>query len=702
MANLTGSSGAQVILFRPLVGQVSLRGPSHPFFPRWNASLGRIAWLPVVFLLCLLTLGCGGGDDKPPPRSAAPPNTAPPAAKPAPEKVAAKPAKQPAEKEEAADELAENVGDSASDADAGANEGATDGDAKKTEKSANKSEKEKPKPEPPKRPVELDKWKTEHYLSAKRDRDRRLEEAIKLMGEKFAGDARAANLFKQLMVVDHLPAEKKPDGTEGKPIDVIPTRQVVDAAVVSLGLNRTPEATQILKDLLLGKLETPLAGRQLVVVVLTEMVKHLDYPENEEYIFGLLTQPDRTLEGVTLNPEAPLTNDKLRAEILGLIGSKSSPQFNMRLAKFLEDPSITKATASDFESMLVRDRPDTLLAKLVLYQNEHAELRTKNAAEAAMLAHSDLALSMLLGLPPRLEEMPPIGAISRPTKRQNGFPDEEIQSEMLFASNCWTPQIQDFLLAQINKKGDLVNSPGPTQLIGTMPTTSARFAMNELVNLQAKNGPRGWTSAGMFGRATTDPAFVIMAKSVYHGPPRRTTDAPDQTKRDAWRDAMDPLIQGWIRRFYSAARNSTPEMWSQAKESGTFRVVPHRDANIVTEFHLVWPGEQQAMIPDVPLAPLEIHYMRIEEENVPDKLAAHYKRFGASGANAPKRTVRNGHWFDDLGSGATPKSKRSVDVIISHKPIVEEKPTPGVVSQPKPIPVVIDILTIEIPDPATK
>ena len=313
----------------------------------WH-TLGQIACIPLVALVCLILPGCGG-EDPPPPHAAAPPvqPTPPPVTPP------------PVEEEEPAEEPEE------------------DPEAKKPMEVP----KEEPKPEPPKRPVDLSKWKKDDYLAAKKEHDRKLEEAVKLMGEKFQKDPRAAGLFKAILLIEHLPAEKRPDGTMGKPTDLAVPVNVSDALVKALAMNQTPEATAILKDLMFGKLETPVTGRAAVNSVLTEMVKYLDYEEYEDFIFDLLTQPQKTLDGVVLVPEAPLTNDRLRTEILGLLNATSTRRLNVRLAKYLEDPAVTKALATDLESMLIRDKADTLTAKLILYQNEQAEKRSKRRAD---------------------------------------------------------------------------------------------------------------------------------------------------------------------------------------------------------------------------------------------------------------------------------------------------------------------------------
>jgi hypothetical protein len=564
--------------------------------------------------------------------------------------------------------------------------------------------KKEPEPEVPQRPEDLSKWKKNDYLSAKKESDRKLEAAVLMMGEKFQGDARAAGLFKELLVVEHLPAQKMPNGTMGRPTELAVTTAVSNALIKSLVLNQTPESTAILKDLMYGKIESPMDDMRVVNVILSEIVQHLDYQEYEDFIFGLLTQPEKTLDGSVLAPEAPLTPDRLRALLLSLLSTTSSPRINVRLAKYLEDPEVTKALAADIEGMLIRDKPDTLTAKLILYQNPHAEKRTILSSENTMVAHSEIAVGYLLGLPSKLEEIPPAGTVSRPTARQPGLSAGEIAAEMAFAKECWTPELQTYLMQQIAKQPDPTALPGPLKLIGAIPTALARGNLNEIVTANAYRGPAPWNAAGMFGRSTTDPAFLIMAKNLYHNPARRGgRGAPDKETQDKWRDAMEPLVQGWIKRFYSAARNSIPEDWAAAKETGNFKITFHRGAQVVTEYHLLWPGTAQANLPEVPLAGLEVHYYRLEDRAVPEKIIGHYKRYGATGPNAPKRKeMTNGAWYDDLDHGADPKSKRSVDIYINHKAIPEEKAPPGVILEPKAVPISIDILTIEIPDPAEK
>ena len=574
------------------------------------------------------------------------------------------------------------------------------------EKKEDPMEKEEPaEPEVPSRPDDVTEWKVPDYLSAKQDNDRRLQEAVNYMAEKFSGRPEVAELFKKLLLIETKPGQKLPDGSRDRDIEVRVSLPTTNALIEGLGKNKTPESKEVLKEILLGKIKTPADGRRGLNLVLNAFINNIDYQPYEDIIFTLVTNPEEVTEGATINPEDPLPLNRFQSNLIASLGQSTTTSLCNRFAKHLDDPQVTQELATQLESLLKTDRPESLQAKLILYQNKQTEKRTKASTESTLILHSDTALKMLLGVPPKLETFPEPGTLSRPSRKQEGYTKEEIAIEMNFAEMCWTPAFNDYLNGQMKKAPGLEQVPGVIQLLASMPTDFGRFSISEVLSYHAYRGPGIFTSAGLMGRAPTDPGFVIQAKQIYHGSPRRVTrvnkddirPTVDQAARDQWESSTDSLVQGWIQMMYSAAQNSDAKEQAALRDQSNFRVNLHPNARVVAEYHLVWPGESQSMIQKVTLAPVEIHYIRIEEEfALPEKMESSYKRYGG-GISSPKHDVKNGFWFDDLANGSTPRSKLSIDIRMNHKPIIEDPKAVGN-NDPKPIPLSIDILTIEVPE----
>ena len=115
----------------------------------------------------------------------------------------------------------------------------------------------------------------------------------------------------------------------------------------------------------------------------------------------------------------------------------------------------------------------------------------------------------------------------------------------------------------------------------------------------------------------------------------------------------------------------------------------HSGAQINSQYHVSWPEGIADKMGSSQVAPLDLHYVRIEQEDRPNRLVSHYRRF------ARKSEVRDlrsgGFWIDGLGSGIDPNSKISVDVRITKTGAYN-------LSDMEKQPVVVEILTVQIPD----
>jgi hypothetical protein len=296
------------------------------------------------------------------------------------------------------------------------------------------------------------------------------------------------------------------------------------------------------------------------------------------------------------------------------------------------------------------------------------------------------------------------------------------------AALLWTDDNADKLgdilldLERLDTRADLV------RILASMPTAGARRNLQKLFDKFQDEGPSSFTTAGLLGQNLMDPAFLLVAKKAYHDKetqrPARGRAAPQNDPYGGYGAAggaagLDPWeqeVETYVR-FLSEtlAQGESPwqaeatadvdgdagaepaETGSDAEvDTGPRGAMPvrlHRGAEVVEEYHARWPTDVADKLPGANIGPLEIHYVRIEEENRPAQLAASYRR--QAGRKPIERTSDGGGWIDGLVENGPTGDRHSIDIRIYNDP-----DTSGVNAQLRPNderPIVIEILTVTIP-----
>jgi hypothetical protein len=120
--------------------------------------------------------------------------------------------------------------------------------------------------------------------------------------------------------------------------------------------------------------------------------------------------------------------------------------------------------------------------------------------------------------------------------------------------------------------------------------------------------------------------------------------------------------------------------------------------NVVAKYKLNWPADLEGHVSGVEITPMIIHYLRLEDVSRVSKVAAFYER---QLSTARKRTIDDGIWIDAAQTGMKPTWRRSVDIMVHEKNPSDddEKSSSSSGRRVEDEPLVIEILTIEIPDP---
>lgn len=156
-------------------------------------------------------------------------------------------------------------------------------------------------------------------------------------------------------------------------------------------------------------------------------------------------------------------------------------------------------------------------------------------------------------------------------------------------------------------------------------------------------------------------------------------DGPDRPEDDAFGTRADP----------------------DADAAAKLPVELHEGASVVAEYHVNWPNDVAGDLAGVDLAPMIIHYVRIEETNRVNKLVSHYQKRLKS---AKLRTIDNGKWLDQVDDGSSERRRRSIDVMVyatEPAPAGAAGSAGAKTEKPKNVdePLVVEILSIEIADP---
>ncbi len=240
-----------------------------------------------------------------------------------------------------------------------------------------------------------------------------------------------------------------------------------------------------------------------------------------------------------------------------------------------------------------------------------------------------------------------------------------------------------------------------------------------------ESGPAG----GQFNKAVCDPGFLVLVKMLPIRPEKngrgsrgtKHTGRVNQGGRmdeagmggpgmmggrpgmggngglssiTDWQKVHENLLYRFCEAFSSAARNNR-----DAPAVGMLPIELHSDQNVVARYDIKWPPSAPKNS-TLKLDPVEIHYVRIAETGDPFKVWKTYSRaLKTQGRMLQQDKVA---LLDTVKEGTAPGRKLSVDVLITRTQPGTAAPQPtDRKSKKKPVePLVIEILTIEMKDPA--
>ena len=432
--------------------------------------------------------------------------------------------------------------------------------------------------------------------------------------------------------------------------------------------------------------------------------------------------------------------ERIEQLVLTEAGPYLSVDFRSRMAEYLDDPKVSSETAQKFEQFLIQDDPRNLIAQVVLYQNPHTEEQIKDQVEQILLDGSQQAMLLLTGLPEssgdgigggrrfgaspfgrggggRFNMSGGIGRGSgrggRPSRNNPGALEIEAFDPEKHARHIarliWT---NEFVAKVRPQLGEGVSGQGSSmpQLIASIPLETARNAFTEHLRDQNDGTNQSFNNMDFLNGAAVDPGALISFKQVYHRPDKikRKRSRGNQSEQN---EQVDPVEQQWtqqveqyVGRLFSSLRRASrsnridddrDDQSDESDEDEVDRPISvHSERSIVAEYRIRWPDDVDSSWAGVALAPLDLYYVRIEEENRPDVIMRNYRR--QAGPSMIRR-LNDGAWID----GFDKERLVSRDIWVTARGGVDRQQDQSDGSRPgaQKMPLIIEILQLRISEP---
>jgi hypothetical protein len=324
------------------------------------------------------------------------------------------------------------------------------------------------------------------------------------------------------------------------------------------------------------------------------------------------------------------------------------------------------------------------------------------------------------------------------------------------AKKLWDAAVARTVADRAQKVASLDAQSTTLALARTMPVDPVRAAMYKLLSAHFKDGPGGLLGeggaggmvGGMVGGAVElgggfqlggaagapgaveapkvfcDPGLLVVIKSLpqpREEKPKRSsaarraspsalqiggdeppaaiggTETEPAGPPEQWLKTSESLLVQLCQQCRAAATAPTED----AKAADKMPIRAHTRAKVVARYDLTCPADAAGKLGEFKLDPIDIHYVRIEEENQYSRLEKHYRRLGK-----PRQRPfgPNGVRFDSLRDSKTPGYKLSTDVLITRSGggagLLGDPGAAGRGRQKEPVEaMVVEILTIEMKDP---
>ena len=301
------------------------------------------------------------------------------------------------------------------------------------------------------------------------------------------------------------------------------------------------------------------------------------------------------------------------------------------------------------------------------------------------------------------------------------------------AQLLWSDKFGASLTARLSEPHSLEKQADSVLLAATIPQDTMRASLWKTFRKHWPEGPTIVGTGDVTSKIVTDPGFLVLLKMFprksdskpgVRTPPARSRpgrslpnsgavagkkapEKKEQAEKD-WMTLSSKLTTAWCARLQTAAQaRDKAEAEAGTVSANAAHKLPSEfetahGAKLVTAYHLVWPAEVSAEMAATPPSPLEIYYLRIEETAKPKKAIGYYARQWQLKTPEARKTDTSNKtdWLDSVRTLGPNNHRRSVDVLLTR---ADNKGTDAAKDKDnEEIDLVVEILTIEIKDPASR
>jgi hypothetical protein len=607
------------------------------------------------------------------------------------------------------------------------------------------------KPVAPPLPQDVSKWGAADYHRAKVENNGKLPEALAYLAKRFAGKPEAdaaAQLVVNLLKPEPPPAASA--GVPGGPAVAPPPSPfnvnsgLLKAEIDALAVLGSPVARKCLEDLVAGNMPVG-DGKQAAEAALEALAKNPS-PESDEILYGVLTAPGDQQPAVAGAPAA----DTLQKKAYTVALPTASAELRSRLAAFALKPTTPQEQQDALLKFLQSQDPANVQAQILLYQSEATDKPIKTALQGYFQGYSSEALARIMGMSPDdlgdkpgsqpTWSRPPLTNVAGtlPGGRSKAGDDPDLPYRL--ARQFWGPAFARIVTGQLADLSSLETGAPIVVLAGTIPNDAMRSALYKVLRRHGEEGPKALETAGLIDRVFCDPGLLAVLKSLPRkapllshvvGPGRtppttnpRTRPGPSprpgaptgkvskQLYEEDWMQTCGSLARATCHRLEAAARARIAAQRKaghrvDSQEAAAKRPIElHADARVVAEYHLDWPDglPNKEKLAGLPLDPMTIHYVRMEERGKPHFLEGYYRRkFGGAGPACP---LPDCLWLESFHTVQHTDRKNSYDLLIT-LPKDTSAPARGPAVKPagektgdQERELVIEILYLDVKDPS--
>ncbi len=568
---------------------------------------------------------------------------------------------------------------------------------------------EKPAEKKPPLPEDVSEWRAPDYYRAKAENHPKLPEALADMAKRFAGSPRAdaaAQLVANLLKPEPPPAAPagRPGGPAVAPRPASPVNvnsALLKAEIDALAVLGSPVASKCLEDLVAGEMPTS-DGKQAAEAALEALAKNPSH-QSDEVLYRVLTARGEQRPAVA----GALAADELQKRAYTVVLPAASAELRLKLAAFALEPTTPQEQQETLLKVLQMQDPANVPAQFLLYQNE----ATANPVKASLLGYfqgySSEALARVMRMSPddlgdKSGSQPTWNRPSVPmvAGRFPGGPSKAGDDPDLpyrLVKQFWGPEFTRIMTGQLADLSSLETGAPIVVLAGTIPTDAMRAALYKALRRHCEEGSKALEAAGLIDRVFCDPGLLAVLKSLpIKAPPpshvagaARTPAAEPRTRpgtpsrpgvpavkvskhlsEEEWMMTCGSLARAICHRFEAAlrARIAAGKKAGQRvdfHDAAAKRPIElHADKHVVAEYHLDWPDglSNKDKLAGLPLDPMTIHYVRIEERGKLHALEGYYHRKFAAGAACP---LPDGLYLESFHTVQHTDRKTSFDLLIT-------------------------------------